>query len=726
MARLPKSADLAVLNVLRKAGRPLKLDEVLAAFSRSGAVEAESQLADLVRRGEVLLNRRGQYCLREQLAGLTVGTVQAHRNGDGWLLPDDGSAQVYLPAHQMREVLHGDRIAARIEGPRFRGKAQGALVEVLERRTKEVVGRLHVEAGIAYVTPDNPRITHRVLVPGRELGGAQSGQIVLAEIIQPPSRTSGPVGRVTHVLGEHGAPGMETDIAIHSFGLPFEFPVDVVAEAEAYGARIPTEAVAGREDLRGLELVTIDGEDARDFDDAVWCERKGGGWRLIVAIADVAHYVRPGSALDAEARNRGTSVYFPNRVLPMLPEALSNGLCSLKPHEDRLCICCELRVSDDGRITRSRFFEGVMRSAARLTYRDVGAFLDKPSTRHAEHLEALRERLLALHGVYEAFTRARSGRGALELDTPELKLKFDEQGRVAALLEYPRNDAHRLIEECMIAANVAAARFLDRHRVPTLYRVHGLPEIDRLETLRTFLREFGLWLPAADQITPDHLRDLLAKIGDRPDAGLISTAVIRSMSQAVYQPGNIGHFGLALDHYAHFTSPIRRYPDLVVHRGIRQVLRSGDPQELVAWHGAFPPLGQDCSFRERRADEATRSAVAWLKCYYMQERIGEEYDGIVSGVVDFGLFVQLEGLQVDGLLHVSALGADYFGRDASGFRMVGRSSGKIFKLGDRVRVRVTNVSLDERRVDFELAGMSPAERRPSGRHLRQGGRRRRG
>jgi ribonuclease R len=484
----------------------------------------------------------------------------------------------------------------------------------------------------------------------------------------------------------------------------------VLEEAEVFGLHIPEAAIAGREDLRGLELVTIDGEDARDFDDAVYCERGRGGWKLIVAIADVGFYVEPGTGLDAEARRRGTSVYFPNRVLPMLPEALSNGLCSLKPHEDRLCLCCELRVTEDGRITRSRFFEGVMRSAARLTYHEVGGFLDRPSARHSDRLEALRERLQALHGVYRSLTRARAGRGALELDTPELKLKFDEEGRVAALVEQPRNDAHRLIEECMIAANVAAARFLDRHRVPTLYRVHGLPEVDRLETLRHFLREFGLWLPPAEDVTPDHLRDLLQKIGDRPDALLISTAVIRSMPMAVYQPGNIGHFGLALDHYAHFTSPIRRYPDLVVHRGIRQVLRGGESQDLIAWHGPFPVLGQECSFLERRADEATRAAVSWLKCFYMQERIGEEFDGIVSGVVDFGLFVQLEGLQVDGLVHVSALGQDYFSRDRSGYRLVGRSSGKVFKLGDRVRVRVVNVSLDERRVDFELDGVSERPR----------------
>jgi len=705
------SASASPLAVLRRAGRPLRLEEIAASLGPASAAAAPAELEDLVRRGELVLNRRGQYCLREQLPGLVVGTVQAQRNGDGLLLPDDASAPVHLSAHEMRTVMHGDRIAARIEGARFRGRPQGAIVEVLERRTREVVGRMHEDAGLTYVVADNPRVTHRVAVPPSERAGAEPGQVVIVELTRPPSRDAQPVGRVVRVLGDHGMPGMETDIAIHSHGLPFEFSAVALADAAAWGSRIPVEAISGREDLRGLDLVTIDGEDARDYDDAVWCERTRSGWRLIVAIADVGHYVPPGSALDAEARERGTSVYFPNRVLPMLPEALSNGLCSLVPGEDRLCLCCELRVSEAGHISRSRFFEGVMRSAARLTYREAGDFLSLPDGRHSPRLESLRERLMALHGVYRSFTRERAGRGALELDTPELKLKFDADGRVAALVEQPRNDAHRLIEECMIAANIAAARFLDRHKVPTLYRVHGLPELDRLETLRQFLREFGLWLPAVEEVTPEHLRDLLRKIGDRPDALLISTAVIRSMPQAVYQPGNIGHFGLALEHYAHFTSPIRRYPDLVVHRGIRQVLRGGDPQALVDWHGAFPVLGQDCSFRERRADEATRGAVAWLKCYYMKDRIGEEFDGIVSGVVDFGLFVQLDGLQVDGLLHISALGQDYFARDRSGFRLVGRSSGRIFRLGDRLRVRVVNVSLDERRVDFELAAEAGEQQR---------------
>jgi ribonuclease R len=710
-SRKPAVTGGGIVGILRRAGRPLRLEEITDALGPSAAAEAPAQLAGLVRNGELVLNRRGQYCLREQLPGLVVGTVQAQRNGDGLLLPDDASAPIHLTANEMREVMHGDRVAIRVEGPRFRGRPQGTIVEVLERGTAEVVGRLHVDAGMAYVVADNPRITHRVLVPPADLAGAGPDQVVIVQVTQPPTRNTQPVGRVTRVLGEQGAPGMETEIAIHSHGLPFEFDAAVLAEAAAFGEQIPRDVLAGREDLRSLELVTIDGEDARDYDDAVFCERVRGGWRLIVAIADVAHYVRPGSALDAEARERGTSVYFPNRVLPMLPEALSNGLCSLVANEDRLCLCCELRVNEQGRITRSRFFEGVMRSVARLTYGEVGDFLERPAAVHTSRLEALRERLEALHGVYRSLTRERVGRGALELDTPELKLQFDAQGRVVALVERPRNDAHRLIEECMIAANIAAARFLDRHRVPTLYRVHGLPEPDRLETLRQFLREFGLWLPPAEDVRPEHLRDLLRRVDDRPDAPLISTAVIRSMPQAVYQPGNIGHFGLALEHYAHFTSPIRRYPDLVVHRGIRQVLRGADPQALVDWHGPFPVLGQECSLRERRADEATRGAISWLKCYYMLERVGEEFDGIVSGVVDFGLFVQLVGLQVDGLLHVSALGQDYFARDRSGFRLVGRSSGKVYRLGDRLRVRVVNVSLDERRIDFELAGSVESARR---------------
>jgi ribonuclease R len=466
-------------------------------------------------------------------------------------------------------------------------------------------------------------------------------------------------------------------------------------------------AKRGREDLRELPLVTIDGEDARDFDDAVWCERAGGGWRLLVAIADVGHYVQTGTALDDEAQIRGTSVYFPNRVLPMLPEALSNGLCSLNPDVDRLCMVCEMRVSTDGKVTRSRFFEGLMRSAARLTYTEVAAYLTNPAAVQSEKFKRPGESLRNLYDVFKALFKARERRGALDFDAPELKLRFDAAGKIAALVEQSRNDAHRLIEECMIAANVQAARFLKRHKIPTLYRVHGKPEEDRLEQTREFLRGFAIVRPMDRDITPQDLNAVLKQVADHSEARLIETVVVRSMPQAVYQPENIGHFGLALPEYAHFTSPIRRYPDLIVHRGIRHVLRGGTAEDLPPGLQGMQAKGQQCSLLERRADDATRDAMSWLKCEYMSDKIGEEFEALVTGVVDFGLFVQVKGLQIDGLVHVSALGSDYFSRDKSGYRLVGQRSGKVFRLGDALHVRLINVVIDERKIDFELADSRP-------------------
>jgi ribonuclease R len=496
---------------------------------------------------------------------------------------------------------------------------------------------------------------------------------------------------------------METEIAIHSHSLPFEFPAPALAEAEEYGESVRATAKRNREDLRDIALVTIDGEDARDFDDAVWCEQLKDGWRVLVAIADVASYVAPSTALDNEAINRGTSVYFPNRVLPMLPEALSNGLCSLKPQVDRLCIVCEMRVSPQGKITRSRFFEGLMKSAARLTYTEVAAYLAKPDAQQYPLAASVGPHLQALHAVFRALYAARLERGAIDFDAPELKARFDLQGRIAAFVEQSRNDAHRLIEECMIAANVEAAKFLKKHRIPTLYRVHGSPEEDRLDQLRQFLQGFAISLPKDRDLLPQDFSAILRSVADNEEARLIETVVVRSMPQAVYQPANIGHFGLALEHYAHFTSPIRRYPDLLVHRGIRHVLRGGTAEDLPPDLQNMEAFGQQCSLKERRADEATRDAMSWLKCQYMQDKIGQEFDALVTGVVDFGLFVQVKGLQIDGLLHVSALGSDYFTRDSSGYRLVGARSKRVYRLGDHLRVRLINVIIDERKIDFELA-----------------------
>ena len=696
----------SIQAVLQAAGRPLEFDELAARGGRAGASARKrltKELEELLQAGTIIRNRRDEYCLRERLS-LIVGTVSAHKDGHGFLLPEDRSAPIFLAPRQMRETMHGDRAAVRVSGIDNRGRPEGSIVEVLERNTREIVGRLYDESGIWFVVPDNPRISHRILVPRERLGEARAGQVVLVKLIEQPSRTAQPLGHITRVLGEHAAPGMETDIAIHSHGLPFEFPREVVEEAEAFGASVPASAKRGREDLRDLPLVTIDGEDARDFDDAVYCEPvRGGGWRLLVAIADVGSYVAANSALDKEAQLRGTSVYFPNRVLPMLPEALSNGLCSLNPHVDRLCMVCEMRVNTEGKVTRAQFYEGLMKSAARLTYTKVAAYLANPTAGHEPEVSALGPQITHLYGVFQALHRARVQRGALDFDAPEVKVHFDTNGRIASIVEATRNDAHRLIEECMIAANVQAARFLKKHRIPTLYRVHGQPEEDRLEQLRQFLQGFNIHLPTDRDLEPKDLSEVLQRALGHEEAHLIQTVVIRSMPQAVYQPENIGHFGLSLAEYAHFTSPIRRYPDLMVHRGIRHVLRGGTADTFPWTLGMVSTLGQQCSFNERRADEATRDALSWLKCEYMRDKLGEEFDAMVSGVVDFGLFVQLKGLQIDGLVHVSALGADYFSRDRSGFRIVGARSGRTFRLGDHLRVRLINVVIDERKIDFELA-----------------------
>jgi ribonuclease R len=720
-------APLPVTETLREAGRPLRFEELqqlLNAASPAARRRLAEEVQALLQNGEIVRNRRDELILRERVP-LIVGTVTGHRDGYGILHPDDRSAPVILPYRQMREIMHGDRVAVRVSGKDHRGRLEGSIVKVLERTTQEIVGRLYEEAQIYFVIPDNPRISHRVLVPRDRLAGAKAGQVVLVKLIEPPSRTAQPLGHVTRVLGEHAAPGMETEIAIHSHGLPFEFPEEAIREAERFGQTVSAAAKRGREDLRELPLVTIDGEDARDFDDAVWCEPTRSGWRLIVAIADVAHYVEPDSALDREALHRGTSVYFPNRVLPMLPEALSNGLCSLNPHVDRLCLACEMRVDSRGKVTRSRFFEGVMRSAARLTYTKVAAYLANPAAAHDPQVEAVGDLLRHLHALYKALAGARLRRGALDFDVPELKVHFDGEGRIAALVEQPRNDAHRLIEECMIAANVEAARFLKKHRIPTLYRIHGQPEEEKLQQLRQFLQGFGIHLPVDRDLTPKDLGAVLDKIVGNEEAQLVQTVVVRSLPQAVYQPENIGHFGLALPEYAHFTSPIRRYPDLMVHRGIRHVLRGGSAQDFPWSLARMAEIGQQSSFTERRADEATRDALSWLKCEYMQRHIGEEFDAIVTGVVDFGLFVQVKGLQIDGLVHVSSLGADYFSRDRSGFRMVGARSGRTFRLGDHLRVRLVNVVIDERKIDFELADVRAEDRMIRGpwARSRRGGRR---
>ncbi|MFV0276204.1 MAG: ribonuclease R, partial [Parahaliea sp.] len=586
--------------------------------------------------------------------------------------------------------------------------------------------RYQEESGIGFVVPDNARIQNHILIPPADKDGAKAGQIVTAQITDYPTRKLGAKGRIIEILGEHLDPGLEIDIAIRSHGIPHEWPEAVLREAGSLEAE-PREAdKAHRVDLRDKAFVTIDGEDARDFDDAVYCEKRIGGWRLWVAIADVSHYVRPGMALDEAAANRGNSVYFPEQVVPMLPEALSNGLCSLKPKVDRLAMVCEMELSRSGKLMRYRFFESVIHSRARLTYTQVGEVLETGG--HPEVDRQVVPDLLRLHKLYRVLRKARDERGAIDFETVETRIIFNEQRKIDAIVPVHRNDAHKLIEECMLCANVAAARFYENCGLPMLYRVHEGPTAEKLENLRAFLGELGLELRGGDKPTPAHYQDLLARVAGRDDATVIQTMMLRSLSQAVYQPENGGHFGLHYPAYTHFTSPIRRYPDLLVHRGIRHVIRSGQKNKQVQRVRGAEPIpanrifpydgqamatqGEHSSMTERRADDATRDVQAWLKCEYLQERVGESFDGAVAAVPSFGLFVELDDLYVEGLVHVSALPGDYYQYDNVRQRLVGERSSRVFKLGTRVKVQVARVDLDDKKIDLELVDSKASKTEP--------------
>ena len=693
-----------LLKTLAEAQQPLKMDalvERLGIHERGLKQALEKRLGAMVRDGQLLLNRADEYCLIDRLQ-LVVGTVSGHRDGFGFLVPDAGGDDLFLPYREMRLVMHGDRVAARVTGRDERGRSEGSIVEVLERRTTQVAGRFSLEAGVGFLVPDNRRISHRIVIPPQQVGDARHGDLAVVEIIEQPSRNRDPVGRVTRVLPQGGSADTAIDLAIASHGLPHEFEAASLREARKYGREVDAASRAGRVDLRELALVTIDGEDARDFDDAVWAQEGAGGFRLIVAIADVSHYVRTGMELDVEARERATSVYFPNRVLPMLPEPLSNHLCSLMPKVDRLCMVCDMQVTKSGRVSSSSFHEAVMRSADRLTYTQVAAMLEGRDPKALREHSTIMPSLECLQRVYEALRRWRETRGALDFEAPEVKVLVDEAGSVTDIREYPRNDAHRLIEECMIAANVEAARFLKKHKMPALFRIHGRPEEDRIQDLKRFLALRGVHLDIEGELEPARLQKALKLIAARPDAGVLQNAIIRSLPQALYQPLNIGHFGLALAEYAHFTSPIRRYPDLLVHRGIRHALAGGTAADFEHSPREMEVLGQECSMRERRADEAARSVVAFLKCEYMRPKVGEEFDSVATGVAEFGIFVQLKGIQVDGLVHVTSLPRDYFRFHEGDRTLVGERTGMRLSIGDELRVRLIRVDSAERKIDFEL------------------------
>ncbi len=702
-ALIPSRTD--ILQALRERGVPVTQAELARELGvgRDARDALYGRLAAMERDGELIANRKGELLVVAKL-DLVTGTVQGHPDGYGFLVPDDDSADLFLSPREMHKVLHGDRAAARETGVDRRGRREGEIVDVIERANRTVVGRLHDERGVAFVVAENRRINQDLIVPPGERRSAKSGDVVVAEIVEQPTSQREALAKVIEVLGAYADPGMEIEIALRKHDLPFEFSTAAKKQATRLPKDVGDADREGRVDATSLPLVTIDGETAKDFDDAVCCERKGKGWRLVVAIADVSHYVHDGDALDHDARERGTSVYFPRRVIPMLPEALSNELCSLKPDVDRLCMVCDMDVAASGAIRKYRFYRAVMHSRARLTYTQVWQWLSEPSSVPAERAPLL-PHLQNLHALYQALAAEREKRGAIDFDSVEMQLEFDVRGKIVRVVPVKRNDAHRLIEECMLAANVCTAQFLAKAKHPALYRVHEGPPPEKLAALKEFLGGCALTLTGGDEPTAADYAKLLLKIKDRPDYALLQTVLLRSLSQAQYRPDNVGHFGLSYEAYAHFTSPIRRYPDLLVHRAVKAVL---DGSVYKPRGMSWDELGAHCSFTERRADEASRDVESWLKCYFMQDKIGETFAGTISGVASFGVFVTLDGLGIDGLVHVSELGRDYFLFDRVRHALVGEHTGRVFQLAGRVQVTVARVDLETAKIDFTLASVEPS------------------
>ena len=697
-----------VLQTLTAQGAPLAFGRLVELLDvQSFELDPfQRRLGAMARDAQLMQNRRGDWLIPDK-ADLVRGRVAGHPDGFGFLIPEEGGADLFLSAKEMDKVLHGDKAIARVIGVDRKGRPEGKIVEVTERVNRFVVGRVVEEHGVRFVVAENKRISQDILLAPPEKGAkkalkAQSGQVVMIELVEQPSKHGQPIGRVVEVLGNYADPGMEIEIALRKHELPYEFSTAALAETRKLPDTVRKSDWKGREDLTGLPLVTIDSETARDFDDAVYCERQGKGFRLVVAIADVSHYVTASGALDTDAYARGNSVYFPRRVIPMLPEKLSNGLCSLNPQVERLCMVCDMAINATGAISRYRFYPAVMFSHARLTYTDVAAALYDQDAETRARLAPVLPHLEVLDTLYRQLAKERVKRGAIDFETVETRMIFDDHGKIERIEPYERNDAHRLIEECMLAANVCASEFLRGREQPSLYRVHEGPTPERLVKLRDFLVTFGFQLGGGDTPKAQDYAKLLEKIGQRPDRQLLQTVMLRSLRQAIYSPDNVGHFGLAYESYTHFTSPIRRYPDLLVHRAIKSALLAKQYEP-----GNWEEIGLHCSMTERRADDATRDVEAWLKCFYMKDRVGEVFEGSISSVVPFGIFVALDGVFVEGLVHVSELGQDYFHFDEKSHAMVGERSGRRFRLSDRVNVQLTRVDMEANKIDFRLADALP-------------------
>ncbi len=701
----PVASRTLLLEIITENGTMTQAEVFKELNVRSDQEEGVSRrLSAMVRDGQLIQNRRGGYLPVDE-KHLRRGHVIAHAEGYGFLVPEEGGDDLFLNAKQMRGVLHGDTAIATVSGVDRRGRLEGSIVSVVERANTTLVGRLYNDEGVIYVTPDNKRLTQNIFIAADKLGGAETGQIVEVEIVKQPTKKRQAVGKIINVIGDHMAPGMEIEVAIHSHGIPFEFSADSIKQADAFGDGVKEDDKPDRLDLRNTGLVTIDGADARDFDDAVYCEPRGEsgekGWKLLVAIADVAHYVDVDSALDKDAYERATSVYFPGRVVPMLPEALSNGLCSINPDVDRLCMVCEMMVNKDGEIESYDFKEGVMRSHARLTYTQVAEGLKAGTL--GDDLAHVYPHVANLNNMYQSLDGARKNRGTIDFDTTESVIEFTDDKRIKSIRPSERNDAHKIIEECMISANVCAAKFIAKSKTPCLYRVHEDPADEKIDDLRGALSDLNLKLgEPSRKIESRDYAALSEEIKGREDFHTIQTMMLRSMKQAVYKPENSGHFGLALTHYAHFTSPIRRYPDLLVHRALKHIVRKKKVADYHYTLDRMTHMGEHCSTNERRANEASRDAEFALKCEYMLDKIGLEFDAHVTGVVGFGLFVELNEHFVEGLIHITNLPKDYYVFDPKTHLLVGENRGLQFAINDQVKILVSRVDMDERKIDFEL------------------------
>ncbi len=726
-----------VLQMLADQGVPLPVEQVYALLEikEEERDNFNKRLNAMEREGQIMRNRKGALCLADKIHAI-AGTVQGHPDGFGFLVPDDKIKHpddLFLGPREMAQVMHGDRAMVRMSGLDRKGRPEGKIVEVLERSTKTLVGRVIQGQGVTIVAAEDKRINQDILIPYHLDMGAKPGQVVMVELTAQPSSGAHPMGKVVQILGNYADSGMEIEIALRKHKLPHEFSGAAIKQAESIPKLVQAADYKGRIDLRELPLITIDGETARDFDDAVYAEpiyenqpspqlqsklplpqagegwgegnNKGiggiKGWRLVVAIADVSFYVKPDDALDKEAFERGNSVYFPRRVIPMLPEALSNGLCSLNPDVERLCMICDMQIDALGIVNSYKFYPSVMRSKARMTYTKVAEMLENPQGETAKEYAHIMPHVQNLYALFKLMLTQREKRGAIEFESTETQMIFDDNGKIDKIIPVQRNDAHKLIEECMLAANVCAADFLSKNEQAALYRIHEGPTPEKLEALRTFMAEVGFGVTGGDKPHAKDYGKLMNQIKTRPDAQLLQTVLLRSMQQAVYSPDNVGHFGLAYEAYAHFTSPIRRYPDLLIHRAIKAVV-NGEKYKAKDWNN----LGVHCSMTERRADEATRDVNNWLKCYYMQDKIGEVYEGTIAGVTAFGVFVALDGVYVEGLVHVTELGNDYFNYDKARHEMLGERTGVRFRLGDRLTIKVARVDLETSKIDFTLVSHS--------------------